>query len=428
MALHDMKNPQSILQAVEEFDRLGREGFLRKYGFGPAREYVLVNEGKQYDSKDIMGAAHGYEYPAKGPLRANQFSGGKLTALGFDVAKVETPPSLPTLLPGELYSWAELARRLGFNEDYLGAAGGMVPVAGAGLLLLITHPGGGKAFDYEDYWAEETLIYTGRGQKGDQKLAGANQDIAENRKPMFGFEGAGPRQLRFLGHAHCQRYFWALGPDRGGNERKILRFVLRFEPSAGRVFSGKGPRLAHARSVPPHRRSRPFDPGRIPTPPSPGLSSTTPEERAQMLEKANRGHHGLLSVLAAWLARAGWTDIEEVPGAVDLWAKSPQGRVIFEAKTVSTGNEASQARHALSQLFEYRFFYGSEDDSLCLVIDVPLSDRRLRFLEAVGIAVARVDGATVLPLGTLAASRLRNLSTRMRHEGREFSEAGSAHS
>ena len=67
MAFHDMKNRQSVLQAMEEFDRLGREEFLRKYGFGPAREYVLVHEGKQYDSKAIVGAAHGYEYPAKGP-------------------------------------------------------------------------------------------------------------------------------------------------------------------------------------------------------------------------------------------------------------------------------------------------------------------------------------------------------------------------
>ena len=259
----------------------------------------------------------------------------------------------------------------------------MVPVVSAGALLLITHPGGGKAFDYEDYWAEETLICAGRGQEGDQKLAGPNQDVAENRKPLLVFEAAGPRQLRFLGHAQCQRYFWALGPDRRGNERKILRFVLRFEGSAGRVVSVEGSRPVRARSVPPHRRPRPLDPDRIPTPPAPGQSSTTPEERAQMLEKANRGHHGLLSVLVAWLESAGWTDIEEVPGAVDL-GQIPQRRVIFEAKTVSTGNEASQTRHALSQLFEYRFFYGSEDDSLCLVTDVPLSDRRLRFLDTVG--------------------------------------------
>lgn len=65
--------------------------FLRKYRFGPARDYFLVHEGRRYPSKAIAGAAHGYEHPSLGPLVADQFTGGlqtvhrKLVSLGFEV-------------------------------------------------------------------------------------------------------------------------------------------------------------------------------------------------------------------------------------------------------------------------------------------------------------------------------------------------------
>ena len=33
-------------------------------------------------------------------------------------------------------------------------------------VLLITHPGGGRSFDYEDRWEVDALVYTGRGKHG----------------------------------------------------------------------------------------------------------------------------------------------------------------------------------------------------------------------------------------------------------------------
>jgi 5-methylcytosine-specific restriction protein A len=86
-----------VRSAISEFDRIGRTAFLDKYGFGPAREYMLVDGGNQYDSKAICGAAHGYDLPDLGPLRATDFSGGqqtverKLRALGFEVQSPERP-------------------------------------------------------------------------------------------------------------------------------------------------------------------------------------------------------------------------------------------------------------------------------------------------------------------------------------------------
>jgi hypothetical protein len=77
---------------------------------------------------------------------------------------------------------------------------------------------------------------------------------------------------------------------------------------------------------------------------------------------------------------------------VDLWAKTPDGsrRVIFEGKGLSASNEIGQCRAALAQLLEYQFFYGRDDDRLCLVVDRAIADRPRAFLEGSGVAVVFV--------------------------------------
>lgn len=89
MALYEITRA-AVLQAVAEYDRLGRDAFLHRYGFGPSRSYLLEIDGKVYDSKAIVGAAHGC-LPGRDPLGSDEFSGGKdcavklLRGLGFDV-------------------------------------------------------------------------------------------------------------------------------------------------------------------------------------------------------------------------------------------------------------------------------------------------------------------------------------------------------
>ena len=101
MALREPSR-REILQAVAEYDRLGQDRFLEKYGFGKARSYRLVVDGKTYDSKAIVGAAHGF-LPGREPLAAADFSGGAatvghlLSSLGFQVAQV-----VPGLTVGRL--------------------------------------------------------------------------------------------------------------------------------------------------------------------------------------------------------------------------------------------------------------------------------------------------------------------------------------
>ena len=91
MGLSDIKSRKAVLDAVEEFNHLGRGAFLEKYGFGHARQYFLDLDGRLYDSKAIVGVAHGYEFPSEGPLESSEFNGGeatvqrKLEELGFTV-------------------------------------------------------------------------------------------------------------------------------------------------------------------------------------------------------------------------------------------------------------------------------------------------------------------------------------------------------
>jgi 5-methylcytosine-specific restriction protein A len=96
---------EAVLKAIAEYDGLGQDAFLEKYGFHPARSYLLVYAGKRYDSKAIIGAAHGY-LPGRHPAPAGRFSGGEarigplLRKLGFtlQVGDDLTPERLEDLL------------------------------------------------------------------------------------------------------------------------------------------------------------------------------------------------------------------------------------------------------------------------------------------------------------------------------------------
>src|SRR5262245_52229199 len=81
MALSELTERAAILAAMREYDELGQDAFLEKYGYSPARRYQLVHDGKSYDSKAIVGVAFKYQFPGRGPLQNSEFSGGEATVL-----------------------------------------------------------------------------------------------------------------------------------------------------------------------------------------------------------------------------------------------------------------------------------------------------------------------------------------------------------
>jgi 5-methylcytosine-specific restriction protein A len=90
MPLDHFSDRNAVIAAIDECDRLGGDAFLKKYGFRPATKYKLRYQGRFYDSKAIVGVAHGIQFPIEGQLLSSEFHGGrpttsKLKDLGFEI-------------------------------------------------------------------------------------------------------------------------------------------------------------------------------------------------------------------------------------------------------------------------------------------------------------------------------------------------------
>lgn len=89
----DAVSREHVCKALAEYEDLGADAFLSRYGFGRAREYLLRYDGKSYDSKAVLGAAH--KYATGTAAAASEFSGGRtgaakiLRALGFEVVAAD---------------------------------------------------------------------------------------------------------------------------------------------------------------------------------------------------------------------------------------------------------------------------------------------------------------------------------------------------
>jgi hypothetical protein len=112
---------------MREQDELGREAFLDKYGFKRATKFVVVHDGKEYDSKALLAAAHGFEHPALGPL-PNNFSGGnqttsRLRSLGFIVApnplQEEGHPPITGFRRADCEVFERYPKAVRWNVDYV---------------------------------------------------------------------------------------------------------------------------------------------------------------------------------------------------------------------------------------------------------------------------------------------------------------------
>jgi len=107
----------AVFDATREFDELGRDEFLSKYSYSPARRYFLALEGKRYDSKAIVGVARKYAQPGLGPLRPSEFSGGEQTvvrlleSLGFAVAVTDGGEIAEQELGWRLRTWETIRGR-----------------------------------------------------------------------------------------------------------------------------------------------------------------------------------------------------------------------------------------------------------------------------------------------------------------------------
>lgn len=231
MPLSDI-TADSIRQAILEFDRLGREEFLRQYKFGKARGYFLLQNGVKYDSKAIVGVAHGYLKDSH-PLTPYDFIGGDktvaklLTGLGF---KVLTPrDNLPEGIPFE--TGLVYHRQRDIHQVYGGQERGGIATPDSVPYVFLFTGESGQQYGYSDGWrADGVYDYTGEGQTGDMQFVRGNRAIRDHASDgcdLLLFEATPTKGLyRFVGSFASAGWDFRASVDRDGKDRKAIVFQL----------------------------------------------------------------------------------------------------------------------------------------------------------------------------------------------------------
>ena len=92
-AIEALSSKESVLKAIEEYKKIGRDEFLKQHEIKRFKKFTLIYNGEKYDIRGISARAyseqHGYPFKGinadSGTEKAIQF----LKDLGFDI--VETP-------------------------------------------------------------------------------------------------------------------------------------------------------------------------------------------------------------------------------------------------------------------------------------------------------------------------------------------------
>ena len=267
MSLADVTDPSAVHKALNEFDALGRDDFLAKYGFRRATSYYVQHNGRLYDSKAIVGAAHGFQTGT--PLVASEFSGGDATVapalsrLGFLVVRAQ----------GWRIPVGAITVRSKIHGEYGGSTqGGIEPSAKTPNVIIYTDPEVGALHGYNfDGWADATesaFDYTGEGQVGDQSIDSRGNSAILNHasarstirlfKTLDQGKVSGGKRQEYIGAFRLDSaapYRRETAKDRSDQPRKVLVFRLLREDVLPQETPTKG--SGDAESAAPGPRSAP---------------------------------------------------------------------------------------------------------------------------------------------------------------------------
>ncbi|MGW5689615.1 HNH endonuclease [Streptomyces asiaticus] len=200
---------REVEQAMAEFDRLGRDRFLQRYGFRRAVRYLLSHDGKLYDSKAIVGAAHGF-LPGQQPLTWKQLSGGAKHAAG-------------------------LLRRLDLSVEDGGGTTPHEDLIGRIANLRVNRASGQPAL----YQPIALLWAFGRARRGEARLLpwGETEDAIKALLEGHGMRGERPRPdypiaaLHHGGLWELHGHTGSVPPAKG--DSKLRRWFAEHQPSGG---------------------------------------------------------------------------------------------------------------------------------------------------------------------------------------------------
>jgi 5-methylcytosine-specific restriction protein A len=221
----------AVNKALDEFDHLGREQFLQHYQIGQARGWYVLRNGRKYDAKAILGAAHG-KLPGHQPLTAKEFHGGTasvepLRKLGFEV---QTPADAVTqsipFVVGKTYR-----RQQDIHQVFGGQERGGISTPDAVPFIFLFTGESGNQYGYKDGWKDDdTFEYTGEGQRGPMEFVRGNRairDHAPNGKDLLLFEAEPTKgRYRYLGCFSCSSYDIRPSKDVDGKPRDVTVFRL----------------------------------------------------------------------------------------------------------------------------------------------------------------------------------------------------------
>jgi len=97
-------------------------------------------------------------------------------------------------------------------------------------IVIISNARSNTKTPYQDSWNGNTLIYTGQGKYGDQKLTLNNDKLAKsnkNRTPIYIFESFQPNEYIYRGIAYLSKAPYIISePDSQNNYRSVYKFPL----------------------------------------------------------------------------------------------------------------------------------------------------------------------------------------------------------
>lgn len=226
-AIEALSSKESVLKAIEEYKKLGRDEFLKQHKIKRFKKHTLLYNGEKYDIRGIAARAyseqHGYPFKGinanSGTEKAIQF----LKDLDFEIA--ETPHPFEILEKGEVYNRKYLHDLYGGQEQ-----GGISTPKEFPVIFIFTGEAG-ETHGYKDGWSNnDHFSYTGEGQKGNMQFTKGNKDIRDhkaNGKDILLFEYNKKRTgVKFSGLFECDSWNYTECKDTQENMRQGIIFNL----------------------------------------------------------------------------------------------------------------------------------------------------------------------------------------------------------